>query len=42
VVGQHGPEAAQCFSGDAGTELRNVPLQIGADEIFSPAQAAGI
>ncbi|MCP5191423.1 MAG: hypothetical protein H6988_13700 [Pseudomonadales bacterium] len=40
VVGQHAPEAAQGFGGDARTKLGNVPFQIGTYEILPPAQAA--
>src|ERR1017187_2212842 len=40
VVSKHDPEATQGFGGDAGTKLRNIPLQVAADEILPPAQAA--
>ena len=42
VVGQHGPEPAQGFGRKPGTELGNVPLKVGADEILTPVQTVGI
>src|SRR3989338_10505071 len=40
MVGKHAPEAAQGFGSDARAELWDIALQIGADEILPPAQAA--
>ena len=36
---QHRPESPQRLSRDAGSELRNVAFQIGADKITPPEQA---
>ena len=38
AVGEHRPEAPQRLSGDAGTELRHVAFQIGADEVEPPVK----
>lgn len=40
MMGEHAPQAPQRFRRDSRTELRNVALQAGADEILPPAQAA--
>ncbi len=42
AVGEHRPGAAQGFCGSRRPELREVALEVGADEIHSPAQARGI
>ena len=39
---EHRPEAAERFGRDARPELRDVPLEVGADEIGAPAQARGV
>ncbi len=36
MMGQHHPEAAQRFCRDSRTELRDIALKIGADEILPP------
>jgi hypothetical protein len=38
-VREHGPEAVERLGGDARTELRDVPLQVGADEVVAPEEA---
>ena len=42
VVGQHGPEAAQSLGRNAWSQLGDVALQIGANELFTPDAAAGV
>src|SRR3990172_12159155 len=42
MMGKHGPEATQCLSGDPRAKLRYVALEIGAYEVFPPAQALGV
>jgi len=42
VVGQHGPEAAQGFSRNAWSQLGDVALELGANELFSPDAATGV
>ncbi len=39
IVGEHGPEAPQCFGRHAGAELGNVALQVGLDESVAPFAA---
>src|SRR5215203_2730711 len=39
VMGEHRPQAPQRLGRHAGAELRDVALEIGADEVGSPAQA---
>lgn len=41
-MGQHGPEAAQCFGWDAGTQLRDIALQVGAQKLGSPEAALAV
>lgn len=42
MMGQHRPEATQPLGGDARPELGDVPLEVRADEVLSPAQAADV
>ena len=39
MMREHGPETPQCLGGNAGTELRDIALQICADEVAPPFHA---
>ena len=38
-MGQHGPEAAQRLGGNAGSQRRDVALQVRAEEVPAPERA---
>jgi hypothetical protein len=39
MMGEHRPPPLQCLGRDAWAELRNLALEVCADEVFSPTQA---